>query len=148
MVTLRNLKNDDATVLQQFQNINMSIEEIQNIICDWNKFEFQGRYFEMFAIINDGKIVGTISLYQKSDSVISIGPEIFSAFKRRGFGKEAMLIALDTAKSKGYKIVSQQVRSDNIPSIALHKSLEFETDGYGYINRKGKEVVIFLKALF
>ena len=71
-----------------------------------------------------------------------------SAFQRQGFGKEAMLIALDTAKSKGYKIVFQQVRSDNISSIALHKSLEFETDGYGYINRKEKEVLIFLKALF
>ena len=47
MVSLRNFKNDDAAALQQFQNINMSIEEIQNMICDWNKFEIQGRYFEM-----------------------------------------------------------------------------------------------------
>ena len=148
MVTLRNFNHADAAVLQQSQNFDMSAKEIQDMIGNWNKFEFQGKYFEMFAIMNGGKIVGTISLYQLSDSVISIGPEIFSAFQNQGFGKEAMLIALDLAKSKGYRIVAQQVRADNIPSIALHKRLGFETDRYGYINRKGKEVFLFFKALF
>ena len=58
-----------------------------------------------------------------------------------------MSIALEIVKSKGYKIVLQQVRSDNIPSIALHLSLDFETDKYGYVNKKGNEVFLFLKAL-
>ena len=147
MVSLRHFNYGDAVILQQSQNIDMPIEKIQGMICDWNKLEFQGKYFEMFAIINDNKIVGMISLYQHSDNVISIGPEIFSAYQRQGLGKEAICIALDTAKSRGYKIVAQQVQSDNDPSIALHKSLGFETDRYGYINRKGKDVFIFLKAL-
>ena len=148
MVTLRHFENNDAVVLRQFENINMPIEEIRNMICDWNKLEVSGKYFEIFAIINDGQIVGSISLYQHSDTVISIGPEILPAFKKQGFGKQAMLIALDIAKSKGYKIVSQQIRSNNTASIALHKSLDFETDNYSYINKKGNEVFIFLKALF
>ncbi len=121
MVSLRHFHHSDAAILLESQNIHMSMEEIQDMISDWNRLSFHGKYFEMFAIINDGKIVGTISLKQLSDSVISIGPEIFPAFRRQGFGKEAMRIALDAAKRKGYRIAAQQVKSDNHPSIALHE---------------------------
>lgn len=147
MVILRNFKNDDADVLRKFHNANMSIKEIQDVINDWNKYKFQGKYFEMFAIINDEKIVGMISLYQHSSSVISIAPEVFSPFQKQGIGNQAMRVALETAKNKGYKIVAQQVRSDNVPSIALHSSLGFETDKYGYINKKENEIYLFLKSL-
>lgn len=148
MVILRSFNNADANVLQQFKHTNMSIKEIQDMICDWNTLEFEGKYFEMLAVENNGEIVGTISLYQHSDSVISIGPEIFPVFQRQGFGKAAMNLSLDVVKSRGYKIVVQQVQRNNIPSITMHKSLAFETDDYCYTNRKGKEVLIFLKPLF
>lgn len=145
MVSLRHFNDSDATVLSELAGVGVS--EAAEMIRDWNSLAFHGRYFEMFAITSGGGIVGTISLYQLSDSVVSIGPEVFPEFRRRGFAKEAMLLAMDAAKSKGYKIVSQQIRSDNAASIALHKSLGFETDGYGYTNKKGKEVFIFLKSL-
>ena len=148
MVTLRHFTNADAPALQQLQNTDLSIHEIQNMIRAWNEGAYQGKRFDMYAIENDGKIVGAISLYQLSDSVVSIGPEIFSAFQRQGLGKAAMLIALDLAKTKGYKIAAQQVRRDNAPSMALHNSLGFETDHYVYINAKGKEILLYYKALF
>lgn len=147
MVSLRHFRNSDAAVLRESGNFNMPEERLLRMIRDWNKLVFHGKYFEMFAVLHDDQLVGMISLHQLSASVISIGPEIFPAFRNRGFGKEAMAIALDTAKCKGYKIVSQQVRRDNYASIALHKSFGFETDDYGYINKKGKEILIFLKAL-
>ena len=147
MVSLRHFRDSDAAVLREFGNIDMPEEQLLRMIRDWNKLVFHGKYFEMFAVLHDDQLVGMISLYQLSASVISIGPEIFPAFRNRGFGKEAMAIALDFVRNKGYKIVSQQVRSDNHASIALHKSLGFETDDYGYINKKGKEILIFLKAL-
>ncbi len=59
-----------------------------------------------------------------------------------------MNAALEIAESKGYKIVLQDIRSDNIASIALHQSLGFETDKYAYVNKKGNEVFLFLKALY
>lgn len=147
MVTLRDFKANDAAVLKQFRYSDASIKEIQDMIHDWNKHNDHGKYFDMLAIMHNNKIVGTISLYQHSDSIISIGPEVFLPFRRQGFGKDAMLIALETAKNKGYKIVCQQIRSNNAASIALHQKLDFETDGYGYKNRKGNEVFIFLKSL-
>lgn len=147
MVSLRHFRDSDAAVLRESGNIDMPEEQLLIMIRDWNKLVFHGKYYEMFAVLHDDQIVGMISLYQLSASVISVGPEIFPAFRNRGFGKEAMAIALNTAKCKGYKIISQQVRRDNYASIALHKSLGFETDDYGYINKNGKEVLIFLKAL-
>ena len=87
MVTLRNFIYDDAIVLQKFLYTEMSVEEIQSIICNWNKREYHGKYFEMFAIIYNGAIIGTISLFQRSDKIISIGTEVFSAYQRQGLGK-------------------------------------------------------------
>ena len=55
----------------------------------------------MFAIVADKKIVGTISLYQHSTEVVSIGPEIFCDHQRKGFAKEAMVCACQIAKEKG-----------------------------------------------
>ena len=101
----------------------------------------------MFAIVKDEEIVGRISLYQHSANVISCGPEIFEGYCRQGFAKEAMLLAMDIAKSSGYKVVMQQIRADNVASVALHNSLGFETDGYVYRNQKGNEVLIYIKVL-
>lgn len=148
MVTLRRFTHADAPDLRQFRYAGLTDEEIGTMIDDWNRLEFQGRYFEMFAVVSGAQLVGTVSLYQRSDSVISVGPDIFPGFQRRGFGRQAMRLALDAARDKGYKIAAQQVRRDNLPSIALHTSLGFETDHYAYTNAKGQQVLMFLKALF
>ena len=54
---------------------------------------------------------------------------------------------LYSLKEKGYKLVSQQIRCNNIASLALHSSLGFETDGVTYINKKGNQVVTYTKRL-
>ena len=41
---------------------------------------------------------------------------------------------LEYAAKKGYKIILDQVRKDNLASIRLHKKLGFESDGYVYLN--------------
>ena len=101
----------------------------------------------MFAIVKDGEIVGSVSLYQLSESVISCGLEIYESYRKQGIGSEAMILVMDKAREMGYKIVSQQIRIDNVASIALHNMLEFETDGYIYKNKKGNEVIIYMKSL-
>jgi L-amino acid N-acyltransferase YncA len=58
-----------------------------------------------------------------------------------------MRLLLTYAKEKGYKIIQQQVRTDNLPSRKLHEKLGFETDEYVYANRKGHDIVLYLKAL-
>ena len=147
MIELRNFRDSDALIFQEKYSKHQSIEEIRALFQKWNIKEYEGKYFEMFAIVKGEDIVGRISLYQHSENVISCGPEIFQGYCRRGFAKKAMLLAMDIAKSKGYKVVMQQVRTDNVASIALHTSLCFETDGYAYRNKKGNEVLIYIKAL-
>lgn len=147
MISLRNYIDDDAELFQKYSYKNMTIEDIKKLFAEWNSKVYQGRYFEMFAILNGQEIIGSISLYQHSANVISYGLEIFDCYRKQGFGRQAMNIAFDIAKTKGYKIVLQQIRIDNRASVALHHSLGFETDGYAYRNKKGNEVSIYLKLL-
>lgn len=147
MILLRNLKKEDASELQKYGYSDLSTEQVEALICDWSKKQFDGKYFEMFAIVSDGKIVGTVSLYQHSSEVVSIGPEVFCEHRRKGVAKEAMMCACQTAKEKGFKIVSQQIRTNNAASIALHCSLGFETSELVFTNAKGNQVSIYLKCL-
>jgi len=147
MILLRNPKKEDASELQEYGFPDLSTEQVEALICDWGKKQFNGKYFEMYAIVSDEKIVGTISLYQHSSEVVSIGPEVFCEYRKKGFAKEAMICACQMAKEKGFKIVSQQIRTNNAASIALHCSLGFETSGHIFTNAKGNQVSIYLKSL-
>lgn len=147
MVSLRHFTPADAQALLESQYSSLTIEQAQDMIADWNQLTFQGKYFEVFAILRDETIVGQISLYQHSPSVLEIGPAVYPAHQRHGYAKEAMMLALEIARGKGYRIAEQQIRCDNAASIALHENLGFETDGYRYTNRKGHEVLIYLKPL-
>ncbi len=147
MIVLRNFVKYDALTLQENSYSDVSIEHIENLICKWNQKRVNNKYFEMFAIVADKTVVGTISLYEHSGEVISIGPEIFKLYRQKGFAKEAMVYACNIAKERGYKIVSQQIRTDNTASIALHSSLGFETNGLTYTNANGNQVAIYLKSL-
>jgi len=146
MITLRNFVKEDALTLQKSYS-HLSVEQTENLICEWNQKRFNDRYFEMFAVLFSEDIVGNISLYQHSSEVISIGSEIFEPYRRRGFAKESLALACNIAKENGYKIVSQQILTTNAASIALHLSLGFETNGYVYTNAKGNQVSIYLKCL-
>ncbi len=147
MILLRNFKKEDASELQEYGFSDLSTEQVEALICDWDKKQLNGKYFEMYAIVSDEKIVGTISLYQHSSEVVSIGPEVFCEYRRKGFAKEAMICACQIAKEKGFKIVSQQIKTNNAASIALHSSLGFESSGLVYTNAKGNQVSIYLKCL-
>ena len=147
MILLRNFRKEDAFELKKYGYSNLSTEQVETLIYDWDKKQFNGKYFEMYAIVSDEKIVGSVSLYQHSSEVVSIGPEIFCEYRRNGFAKEAMIRAFQIAKEKGFKIVSQQIRTNNVASIALHRSLGFETSEPIFTNAKGNQVSIYLKSL-
>lgn len=147
MILLRSFEKEDASELQKCGYADLALTDVEALICEWENKRFDGKYFEMLAIVSDGKIVGTVSLYQHSSEVVSIGPEVFGEYRRKGIGKEAVTLACQFAKEKGFKIVSQQIRTNNAASIALHRSLGFETNGFEYTNSKGNEVSIYLKCL-
>lgn len=147
MISLRNFEPDDAIELQQKQSANMPLDQVMTMIAEWQKKEISGKYFEAFAVVRDSEIVGMMLLCQHSENIISCGPEIFEAYRKQGIAAEAMALVMKTAKEKGYRLMSQQIRMNNTASIALHNKLGFETDGYTYKNKHGNDVQIFIKLL-
>lgn len=145
MISIRNIKSTDSGVLTVLYP-NMTAAKIESMISEWNKKIYKGKYFEMFAVMDDDILVGTVSLYQHTSDCISAGPEIRTEYRRQGFAYQAIQAALQLAAKDGYKIAVAQVRKDNTPSIALHKKLGFEID-FDFINNKGKPCYYFIKSL-
>lgn len=144
MVNLRNFTEKDVAELQRKKYRNITENEIIEMIREMNTHIYSDKYFEMFAVVDEDEIVGMISLYEQSKSVISCGPEIFEDYRRRGYGYEALTSALTIAWEKGYKIAVAQIRVDNAASIALHKKAGFEMN-HEYINAKGNKVLFMLR---
>ena len=147
MISIRPFHEYDVEVLHQLYAPEMSEDEILDMIHEWETGIYKGKLFEMFAILNGQNIIGLISLYEHSNSVAGIGPHIFEDKRRRGYAKVAMRLIEAYAKEKGFRIIQQQVSTANLPSIALHDSLGYETDGYIYKSRKEQDVILYLKAL-
>ena len=147
MVSIRLFSDSDIDILRTNLYPYLSMEEIRLMVQDWNSGSYQGKRFEMFAVLNDKEIVGTISLYEHSKSVASIGVEIFEAHRRKGYAYEANLLLQEYAKQIGYKVIQNQVRTDNTVSIRLNERLGFESDNYVYKNKRDQTVYLFLKAL-
>ena len=145
MIELRPISKEYTEILSD--KYNMSLEDINKLITQSDSELFEDKYFKMFVIMIAELIVGTISIYEHSANVVSIGPDIFEEFRQRGYATEAMKAIMDIAKAKGYKIVSQQIRTNNFASIALHTKLGFETDNCIFKNRNDNEVIIYLKLI-
>ncbi|MBO6094088.1 MAG: GNAT family N-acetyltransferase [Oscillospiraceae bacterium] len=147
MICLRPFTENDAIIIQQSQYPDISISDIEKMIAEWNTKTCQSKYFEIFAITADNKIVGSVSLYEHSRSVASIGVEVYPDERRKRYASEGMRLIMNYARELGYRIIQDQVRTDNQPSIAVHNSLGFETDGYVYQNAKGKDILLYLFCL-
>ena len=147
MISLRHFEEPDAEVLRAFFPSARCQDDIISMIHDWSTLSYKGRYFEMFAIQKDATIVGSISIYERSKGIASLGIEIFAPYRRKGYAYDAMCLLIEFATQKGYKIILQQVRTDNLASICLHEKLGFETDGHVYENQKGHKVLIYLMPL-
>ncbi len=147
MVSIRHFSDNDIDALRTNLYPYLSLEEIRLMVQDWNSGSYLGKRFEMFAVLNGNEIVGTISLYEHSKSVASIGVEILEPHRRKGNAHEANLLLLEYAKQIGYKVIQNQVRTNNAASIRLNEKLGFESDEYVYKNKRDQAVYLFLKAL-
>lgn len=142
---LRTFDLDDSLYLQKYRYNNLSKENIEKMICDWNTKLYEDKYFEMFASVEEN-IVGMVSLYAHSKETVSIGIETFREYRNCGYGMKAVELALLEAKNKGYKIATAQVKCDNLPSIAICNKVGFENN-HSYVNKKGNKVYFFIKSL-
>ncbi len=148
MISLRNFTCEDIAILQNNGYDKYSFNQICDLVDKWQTDKtFDNLYFEMFAIVLNDEIVGSASLYQRSNSIISCGIGIYANYQRKGYASIAYSQLLSIAKEKGYSIAVAQVLVNNIASIALNKKLGFECDNYEYTNKKGNKVYYFIKTL-
>lgn len=146
MITIKNFEETDAPILQQLRGKNENTQEIRALIREWAAKDYHGSYFEMFAIVDNGNLVGQISLYAHSNTTVSLGIETYLPYRRNGYAYHGSLLALDYAKKQGFKLATSQVRTDNEASLALHKKLGFEID-HAFVNEKGLQVYSLHKPL-
>ena len=137
MLTLRPYALTDWPVLSQYQYPGISESEARSIIAQWNTRQYDGRYFETLAIEVEGKIAGYVSLFEQNAGTASIGVEVYPPYRRQGFAYTALRMLL--AHADGFHTILSQVRTDNIPSLALHQKLGFQIKGK-FMNRRGREV--------
>ena len=147
MIVLRHFALYDAATLREKRYSAKTQAEMEQLIREWNKKTYSGRKFAMLAIVHDDEIVGYCSWFEHSKSVVSFGVEIWEGERKKGYAFMALAQLELCVREKGFAIVQDQVRADNIASIRLHEKLQFETDGYIYKNQKGGDVLLFLKPL-
>ena len=147
MVSLRHFTRGDTDTIQKLMYPSLPSEEIDRVLGEWAELNYQGKYFEMFAVESDGRIVGNISLFEQREHIASIGIEIFPGERRNGFAAEAMALLCIRASSLGYEIVVDEIRSDNTASLKLHEKLGFENSNHIYRNSKGHEAVRYFKVI-
>jgi len=147
MIGLRQFCREDAGSVRAGLYPDMTIDEAERMISDWNAGFWNGRRFELLAVTQNGRIVGYVSLLEQSRAAVSLGIEIVPEERGKGIASEAMLLLLRKAAENGYHLILDQVRTDNRASIRLHEKFDFSTDGSVYRNKRDHDVVYFVKRL-
>ena len=143
-VTLIPLAQEDLPIISYYQHT--TVEALAPMLAASQAQTHEGRYYEQFAVRANGCMVGMVSLFEHEDGTVSNGVDVFSPFQRCGFAHQATTLLMDAARSRGYAVMSSQIRTDNAASIALHRKLGF-TPGEPWVNRRGREVRTWRKEL-
>ena len=146
MIFLRPVHCDDKALFQDTSYAAMPPEAMEKMLSESLAKSHNGKYFELFAVMDGDTCVGVVSLYETDPGEISCGPEIKPQYRQQGYGYLAVQTALEQAKLLSYTKAVAQIRQDNAASIALHQKLGF-TLCRSYTNQKGHPVLEFEKAL-
>ena len=146
MIILCPINRDNKNLFQDTSYAEMPAEAMEKMLAESLAKNHEGKYFQLFAVMDDTLCVGFVSLYETAPGEISCGPEIKPQYRQQGYGYLAVRTALEQATLMGYTKAIAQIRQDNTASIALHQKLGF-TLCRSYTNKKGHCVFAFQKAL-
>ncbi len=146
MIFIRPVRCDDKGIFQDTSYAAMSSNAMEIMLSESLAKSHDGRYFELFAVMDEKTCVGFVSLYETAPKTVSCGPEIKSQYRQQGYGYVAVSQALARADLLHFTKAVAQIRQDNTASIALHQKLGF-TLCRSYINKKGHPVLEFTKML-
>ncbi len=144
---LRKFSINDIKVLKHYKFPDKSELEILKLINEWNTCNASGRYFEMFSIVNrESLVVGDFSLFEYEPNCVGCAVEIFSPFKRSGYGKFAIEAGLALAKKRGYEVAVVQVLKNSTEAFKFFENAGFSVVGE-FINSHGHCVYTMKKYL-
>lgn len=146
MISLHPITRDNKALFQDTSYAAMPPEAMDKMLAESLAKCHDGKYFELFAVMDGNTCVGFVSLYETAPKEISCGPEIKPQYRQQGYAYAAVCAALECAKQLGYTKSVAQIRQDNTASIALHQKLGFSLCR-SYTNKKGHPVLEFEKAL-
>ena len=146
MIFLHPINRDNINIFQGTSYAELPAEAMEKMLAESLAKNHDGKYFELFAVMDNASCVGFVSLYETAPGQISCGPEIKPQYRQQGYGYLAVSVALEQAKLMGYTKAVAQIRQDNTASIALHRKSGF-TQCRSYKNKKGHPVSDFEKAL-
>jgi L-amino acid N-acyltransferase YncA len=150
VLSYRNLTEDDCGfILKHWVGRSVVFKEglcesgLRNMIRSINTGKHDGNYYEMFGVLCGSVLVGTFSLYQREcdipENAVYMSIEISAENRRKGFAANAVSMAFELAKQKGYKKVFSQTRADNIAGVNLHGKCGFKVVEKT-LSKKGHEV--------
>ena len=143
---LRKFTINDIKVLKKFKYSQKTELEILKLIDDWNKGNSSGRYFEMFSVVGNERVVGEFSVFEYEPKAAGFAVEIFKPYQRKGYATFALSEGIKLAKDKGYTGAVVQVIKSNTAALTLFRNFGFDCVG-AFINPHGYEVVTLKKSL-
>lgn len=143
MIYLRHFTPYDVEWLQKNFLIGYAVDKIIETVDMWDSKQYNGYPFEMYAISDNMKTVGTVSMRVHENLLtVSLVPEILPEFRRKGYAKFAMQYLIGILHQHEYRHLAARIRKDNIASIALHESLGYTLSGEE-IDDEGHTVLLY-----
>ena len=102
MISLRKFNHDDAESVRRNLYPDMTLQAVLELIDEWNTCVYHERYFEAFAICSDDRLVGYVSLFEHSDSIVSFGAEVFTDELRKGYAFEGIVRPLTKSSRRSF----------------------------------------------
>lgn len=103
-----------------------SPESLQPRIARWAESTRSGNEHMFFAICLNGEMIGFTSMNVVASAEYEIGYGYINKFHGKGYAKEALTAVVEYMKEIGATKIHAGTAINNIPSVALLKSLGFE----------------------
>jgi ribosomal protein S18 acetylase RimI-like enzyme len=120
-INLRKALNSDAKEISKQNKIFFGVEDVK--IPEPEEEEKNNRTTYMIEL-ND-QIIGKIKLTIEKDTGYIGGFGILPEYRRKGYGKESMIAAINLLKDKGISDISLDVVTENSNALNLYKSCGF-----------------------
>ena len=116
------LKDLEKIIDISMRSFDDSYEDAKSRVDDCRESNLREQYL---AVLNDN-IIGLCSINLEEDEVSIFGLGIVPEYRRRGYGKELLHLAVDSLMQRGKSKISLMVNHENSSAIELYKQSGFQ----------------------